>query len=95
MSRAEDLGARTPPYVIFEHQIAGIEVRLRPDPHMTADDAPPVETTLNVRLSADKDAVADFKGFEVLEPGAGCRPEAAAPRFARTRQIARRISESR
>src|SRR2546426_4841799 len=78
--RAEDLRAGTPADVVPEDQIARVEVGLRPNPDVIADDAGAVEPALDVCLRADEHGVADLGAIEVLEAGAWADDEAVTDR---------------
>ena len=82
------------PTIVLEDQIARVEIGLRADPDVVADDAGAVEAALDIGLRADEDAVADLEGLEMLEAGAAADLQAGPQRRARPRQIARRISAS-
>src|SRR5262245_5700927 len=83
VGRAEHLRTRPPADVVLEDQIAGVEVRLRSDPDVVADDARPVVAPLDVGLRADEHRVADLGAIEVLEAGAGADDQAVAGRARR------------
>jgi hypothetical protein len=82
--RTEHLGSGSPANVILDDEIARVEVTLRTDPGMVADDAPAIETPLDERLFADEDAVANLEGLGMLRkspsPDADTVTEAAAER---------------
>src|SRR5262245_12918547 len=67
MSRAQHFCPGAPANVVLEGQIAGVEVRLRANPNVIADDCRPVVASLNVGLRADEDTVADLERLQVLE----------------------------
>src|SRR3954447_22277082 len=54
VTRAQNLGARPPTYIVFEHKITSIEVSLWPDPNVIADPAIPVEPSLDHGLRSNK-----------------------------------------
>src|SRR5690606_3758983 len=78
MGRTQQFGARTPADMVAQEKIAGIQKRLRPDPHVVADRAMPVEAALYAGLRADEDSLADAEGFGMAERGAGTDPQARA-----------------
>ncbi len=94
MRRSEHLGAGPPADEILEHEIARVEIGLRADPDVVADDAGAVEAALDVGLRADEDAVADLEGLEMLEADAAADLQPVPQRRATARKIARRISAS-
>src|SRR5688572_24956552 len=57
----EHFGSRSPAHVFLDHQVARIEVALRSNPDMIADDAATVEAALQNRLIAKKDTRADLE----------------------------------
>jgi len=80
--RPEYLCPRTPADEFLNHQLAGIKVTLRPDPHAIPDLAFSVEPPLQVSSSADEDTTSKCKSFEVFESDLAAYQEAipAAPR---------------
>src|SRR5688500_2968008 len=60
--RAEDLRPGAPADGFFDHQIAGVEIALRPDPHVIADHAAAVEATLQHCLVSYEHIRPDLEG---------------------------------
>src|SRR5258708_15043444 len=58
---AEDLRTRTPADVLAEPHVAAVEVGLRTDPGVRADDAVPVVAALEERLVPDEHRIADLE----------------------------------
>src|SRR5260370_1233001 len=67
MRRAQHPGAGSPADVIFENEIACVEISLRSDPDVIADPRRAVKAPLNIGLGANEDAVADFERLQVFE----------------------------
>src|SRR5437762_1267734 len=67
---AEDAHARTDRDVILDHQVTGVEVRLRADPHPDPEPTAAACAALQISLRADEGAVADLEGLGVHEPDA-------------------------
>src|SRR5919202_2005764 len=78
--RAEDLRPWAPADVVLQHQVARVEVRLGPDPHVIADAARPVEATLEVGPGPDEHAIANRERLDVLEANPGADTDAVPER---------------
>src|SRR5204863_4575299 len=63
--RSQRTGARPPADVLLDDQVARIEVALRADPRVGADDAAAIRASLDERLLADEHAIADVERLEV------------------------------
>src|SRR5205823_14543080 len=79
---AQDLRARTPADVLADLQVAAIEVALRADPGVRTDRAAAVVPTLQERLIAEEDGVADLERMRVQDQHTEADPHAIAERFA-------------
>lgn len=78
MRGTEDFGSWTPSYVVFEHEVASIEVGMGTDPNMIADTAGAIEASLDHGLGADEDGVAEFHCLRMFDDDFGADLESVA-----------------
>src|SRR6478672_8178645 len=83
MGGAENLPSRTPPDIVFYHQCARIEVRLGTNPHMAADAASAIESSLDHDLRADEHTVAKLHRLGMLKHNVGTNLQIIADGFAK------------
>src|SRR5262249_30245594 len=60
-------GTRSPPHIVLQNQISGVEVGLWPNPDVIPDLAGSIETPLHHDLGSDKHAVPDLYRLRVLQ----------------------------
>ena len=67
MLRPQHLCARAPSDIVFEHEVAGIEVALWTDPDPISDDTPAIEATLKDGLFSKEHTIANLECFRMDE----------------------------
>ena len=70
VGRTQDFSPRPPTDVLLHNQVTGVEIGLRADPYVIADDTAAVDPSLYIGLGANENPVADFEGLHVFKTDA-------------------------